>query len=143
MPPCKLTSWRKTHCEQMSRDCVPLRDHRATPYRMRSLAFEAGPKQGDGVRVRRSRCAVRVIALRPRADDRRDPIVDVDEAVERSALALDHCAKRVPVELHVGEVLEQDVVRLVAFTLELLAGEGRPMGPGELVDRIADHDPDV
>jgi hypothetical protein len=67
----------------------------------------------------------------------------MDEAVERSALALDHRAERVPVELHVGEVLEQDVVRLVAFTLELLAGEGRPMGPGELVDRIADHDPDV
>jgi hypothetical protein len=77
------------------------------------------------------------------ADDRRDPVVDVDEAVERSALALDHRAERVPVELHVSEVLEQDVVRLVAATLELLAGAGRPTGPGELVNRIADDDPDV
>src|ERR1700693_5657653 len=34
-------------------------------------AFDAGPTQGEGVRVRRSRCAARVLALRPGADDRR------------------------------------------------------------------------
>jgi hypothetical protein len=67
----------------------------------------------------------------------------MDEAVERSALALDHRAERVPVELHVGEVLEQDVVRLDVFALELLAGEGGPVDSGELVDGIADDDPDV
>jgi len=80
-----------------------------------------------------------VIALRRGADDRRDQVVDVNESVERSALALDLHAERVPVELHVGEVLEQDVVRLVAATLELLAGAGCPMGSGELVNRDFSH----
>ncbi len=38
-----------------------------------------------------------------------------------------------------GEVLEQDVVRLVAATLQLLADKGRPMGSGELVNRDFSH----
>src|SRR6478672_10305509 len=43
-------------------------------------------------------------------------------------------------ELHVGEVLEQDVIRLVRRALELLAGQRCPALTGPCVDLIAaDH----
>ena len=83
----------------------------------------------------------------PRAGRRneplRNPIVDVMEAVEPTALQLDHGAQRAPVELHVGEVLEQNVVRLVRRALELLAGERCSVRPREPVDFFADDDPQV
>jgi hypothetical protein len=43
----------------------------------------------------------------------------------------------------VGEVLEQNVVRLVRLALELLAGQRRPVPTGECVDLIADHHAEV
>ena len=52
----------------------------------------------------------------------RHPVVDVAEAVEApSLLELYGVVQGAPVELHVGEVLEQDVDRLDVGTLELLA----------------------
>ena len=51
------------------------------------------------------------------------------EALEPGALQFDDLAQRALVELHVGEVLEQDVVRLVGGTLELLASEHFPVRP--------------
>src|SRR6476620_9725565 len=60
------------------------------------------------------------------------------EAVERPALQLDRLAQRAAVELHVGEVLEQDVIRLVRRALELLAGQRCPVTTGPCVALIAD-----
>src|SRR4051794_30265141 len=51
----------------------------------------------------------------------RHPIVDVIETLEAAYFVLDDVEEGAPVELHVGEVLEQDVDRLDVRTLELLA----------------------
>src|SRR5207247_3205638 len=51
----------------------------------------------------------------------RHPVVDVAEAVEARSLEEDAVVQGAAVELHVGEVLEQDVARLDGGTLELLA----------------------
>jgi hypothetical protein len=45
----------------------------------------------------------------------------VDEAVEAPSLEDDAVVQGAAIELHVGEVLEQDVARLDGGTLELLA----------------------
>jgi hypothetical protein len=45
------------------------------------------------------------------------------ETVKPGSLEFDYLAQAALVKLHVGEVLEQDVVRLIDGTLELLAGE--------------------
>ena len=50
------------------------------------------------------------------------PVVDVLEALESGALEFAHVAQGAPIELDVGEVFEQEVVRLVVGTLELLTG---------------------
>src|SRR5262249_4860299 len=47
------------------------------------------------------------------------------------------------VELHVGEVLEQDVDRLDVATLELLPSQRGPMHPRELVELLTDDDAEV
>src|SRR5215467_9736767 len=73
----------------------------------------------------------------------RHPVVDVAEAVEASSLLLDDVEKRAPVELHVGEVLEQHVDRLDMGTLELLPGQRGPMHPRELVELLTDDDAEV
>src|SRR5437867_5772831 len=57
----------------------------------------------------------------------RHPVVDVAEAVEARSLEEDAVVQGAAVELHVGEVLEQDVVRLDVGTLELLTSERGPM----------------
>src|SRR6266508_192585 len=51
----------------------------------------------------------------------RHPVVDVAEAVEARSLEDDAVVQGAAIELHVGEVLEQDVARLDGGTLELLA----------------------
>lgn len=51
------------------------------------------------------------------------------DAVEHAALQLDHLAQRSLMELDVGEVLEQDVHRLVPSVLELLARQRLAMPP--------------
>ncbi len=51
----------------------------------------------------------------------RHPVVDVAESVEAHSPEDAAVVQRAAVELHVGEVLEQDVVRLDVGTLELLA----------------------
>jgi len=61
----------------------------------------------------------------------RDPIVDVLEAVEPGALEHAGVEQRAPIELDVGEVLEEDVVGLVVGALELLTGEGGAVLAGE------------
>ena len=48
------------------------------------------------------------------------PVVDVDEALEAPFRVLDDVEEGAPVELHVGEVLEQHVDRVDSRTLELL-----------------------
>ncbi len=50
----------------------------------------------------------------------RHPAVDVDEPLEGPFLVLDDVEEGAPVELHMCEVLEQDVDRLDVGTLELL-----------------------
>jgi hypothetical protein len=51
--------------------------------------------------------------------------------------------ERAAVELHMGEVLEQHVVRLAVCALELLPGQGRVMLVGEGVDLLTDDDPQM
>ena len=51
----------------------------------------------------------------------RHPVVDVAEAVEARSLEDDAVVQGAAIELHVGEVLEQDVARLDGGTLKLLA----------------------
>ncbi len=46
-------------------------------------------------------------------------------------------------ELHVGEVLEEDVVGLVVRVLELLSGQRGAVLPREGIDLIPDHDAEV
>ena len=65
------------------------------------------------------------------------------ETIEPGALELADIAQRDSIELHVGEVLEQDVVRLVVRALELLPGQGPSMHARELLDTAPDHDAEV
>jgi hypothetical protein len=92
----------------------------------RGLAMEYLPRRAGGGRgplgSRSSRQRVRA----GRGDDPLgNPILHVVEAIEPQTLELDDVTQGAPVELHVGEVLEQDVVRLVERALELLAGQAR------------------
>src|SRR5262245_2810926 len=68
----------------------------------------------------------------------RHPVVDVAEAIEARSLVLDDVEERAPVELHVGEVLEQDVDRLDVGTLELLPSQRGPMHSRKIVELITD-----
>jgi hypothetical protein len=67
----------------------------------------------------------------------------VSEAVEACALVLDDVEEGAPVELHVGEVLEQDVDRVDSETLELLAGQSCSMHARELVELVTHDDTEV
>src|SRR5256886_12139152 len=71
------------------------------------------------------------------------PALDVVEAIEPGAVELADIAQRASIELHVGEVLEQDVIRLVVRALELLPGQGPAMHARELLDVVPDHDTEV
>src|SRR5207244_5385426 len=73
----------------------------------------------------------------------RHPVVDVAEAVEARSLEDDAVVQGAAVELHVGEVLEQDVARLDRGTLELLASQRGPMHSREVVDVLTDDDAEV
>src|SRR5215204_5317822 len=73
----------------------------------------------------------------------RHPVVDVAEAVESPFLVLDDVEEGAPVELHVGEVLEEDVDRLDVWTLELLPSQRGSMHSRELVDLPTDDDAEV
>src|SRR6187551_2423104 len=57
----------------------------------------------------------------------RDPVVDMREPDEWALEELDGGLQRKPIELHVGEVLEQDVggVGRAVRALELLSGQDR------------------
>src|SRR5439155_5303422 len=83
--------------------------------------------------------------VRARGGDQplRHPVVDVAEAVEARSLEDDAVVQGAPVELHVGEVLEQDVVRLDVGTLELLASQRGSMHSREVVDVLTDDDAEV
>ena len=65
------------------------------------------------------------------------------EALEVPFRVLDDVEEGAPVELHVGEVLEQHVDRIDLGTLELLTGQRGPMHPREVVEVLADDDPEV
>src|SRR5206468_4374820 len=73
----------------------------------------------------------------------RHPVVDVAEAVEARSLEDDAVVQGAAIELHVGEVLEQDVARLDGGTLELLASQRGPMHSREVVNVLTDHDAEV
>src|SRR5215207_2521427 len=73
----------------------------------------------------------------------RHPVVDVDETLVAPSLVLDDVEEGAPVELHVGEVLEQHVDRLDVGTLELLPSQRGPMHSRELVDLLTDDDAEV
>src|SRR5215207_7410838 len=73
----------------------------------------------------------------------RDPVLHVDEAVERVPLVDADIMQRSTVELHVGEVLEERVVGLVECTLELLSGQRGTVLPRERIDLVADDDTQV
>lgn len=90
-------------------------------------------RRSPGQRVRAGR----------RDETLRDPVVDVDEAVEPGALEDADVVQRSTVELHVGEVLEEGVVRLVVGALELLTGERGAVLAGERVDPLTDDHPEV
>jgi hypothetical protein len=68
-------------------------------------------------------------------------VVDVPvgmlEPVERATSALARLAERVPVELHVGVVLEEDVHRLVVRALELLPVSTARWLKGALIPIVA------
>src|SRR5829696_4808599 len=70
----------------------------------------------------------------------RQPVVDVAEAVESPFLVLDDVEEGAPVELHVGEVLEEDVDRLNVGALKLLPTQRGPMHFRELVEVLTDAD---
>src|SRR5262249_59729279 len=61
----------------------------------------------------------------------RDPVVDVNEVLERRPRENAGVVERAAVELHVREVLEEHVVRLGVGVLELLPGQDRSMLAGE------------
>src|SRR3954452_4232260 len=67
----------------------------------------------------------------------------MDEALVAPSLVLDDVEERAPVELHVGEVLEQHVDGFDVATLELLPGQRGAMHARELVDLVADDDAEV
>src|SRR6266498_5636726 len=73
----------------------------------------------------------------------RHPVIDVAEALEAPFLVLDDVEEGAPVELHVGEVLEEDVDRLDVGTLELLPSQRGSMHSRELVDLLTDDDAEV
>src|SRR6266487_2827148 len=73
----------------------------------------------------------------------RHPVVDVDEALEAPFLVLDDVEEGAPVELHVGEVLEEDVNRLNVGALKLLPSQRGPMHLRELVEVLTDDDAEV
>ena len=77
----------------------------------------------------------------------RDPAVQMVEAGLElpSGEELDGCLERQSVELHVREVLEQDVDRIwrAGWALELLAGENRFVGFDERVEAIAHDDAEM
>src|SRR5918994_1612687 len=73
----------------------------------------------------------------------RHPVVDVAEALEAPFLVFDDVEEGAPVELHVGEVLEEDVDRLDVRTLELLPSQRGSMHSRELVDLLTDDDAEV
>src|SRR5437764_13765794 len=73
----------------------------------------------------------------------RHPVVDVDEALEASFLVLDDVEEGAPVELHVGEVLEEDVNRLNVGALKLLPSQRGPMHFRDLVEVLTDDDAEV
>src|SRR4029077_2103109 len=58
-------------------------------------------------------------------------------------LVLDDVEEGAAVEIHVGEVLEQDVERFDIATLGLLAGQRGPMHSRELVELLTDDDAEV
>src|SRR3990172_1993865 len=62
------------------------------------------------------------------------------ETLEPPFLVLDDVEEGAPVELHVGEVLEQHVDRLDLGTLKLLPSQRGPMHSRELVDLLTDDD---
>src|SRR6266540_3996320 len=68
----------------------------------------------------------------------RHPVVDVAETLEAPFLVLDDVEEGAPVELHVGEVLEQDVDRLDVGTLELLPSQRGSMHSRKLVELLTD-----
>src|SRR6266540_4653881 len=73
----------------------------------------------------------------------RHPVIDVAETLEAPFLVLDDVEEGATVELHVGEVLEQDVDRLDVGTLELLPSQRGPMHSRELVELLTDDDAEV
>src|SRR5205823_11135090 len=87
------------------------------------------PRRGSGAprRARQLRSARERVRSGGGDQPLRHPIGDVPEALEARSLVLDDVEEGTPVELHVGEVLEQDVDGVHAETLELLAGQGGSM----------------
>jgi hypothetical protein len=67
----------------------------------------------------------------------------VDAALEGPFHVLDDVEERAPVELHLSEVLEQDVDRIDGGTPELLPGQSGPMHSGELVELLTHDDAQV
>ena len=96
--------------------------------RARSVYERQGSSAGQGIRAGR------------RDQPLRDPVIDVLEAIERPAFQLDRRAQRTLVELHVGEVLEQNVNGLVRRALELLAGQRPPVTAREGVEPLLTDD---
>src|SRR6187399_3198095 len=73
----------------------------------------------------------------------RYPVVDVHETLEAPFRVLDDVEEGAPVELHVGEVLEEDVDRVDGKTLELLPSQRGPVYSRELVELLPDDDAEV
>jgi hypothetical protein len=68
----------------------------------------------------------------------------VDEALECGSLFEDDAViQRATTELHVGEVLEEDVIGLDVRALELLPGQRGAVLTREVIDLVADDDPEV
>src|SRR5437667_9441354 len=67
----------------------------------------------------------------------RDPVIDVDEAVEPGALEDTDVVQRSTIELHVSEILEEAAVGPVVAALERLPGDRATMPPREAIRRAA------
>ena len=69
----------------------------------------------------------------------------MEPVVERAGIELDGCLQGKSIELHVGEVLEQDVdgVGCAVRALELLPRQNGLVGRDERVESVADHDAEV
>ena len=103
-------------------DDAPAHDQRSHPsLAPASTAIRVGYGQAADVR-RGDPLARQRVGAGGRDQTLRDPAIDVVEALEPAALLLDPGAERVAIELHVGEVLEQDVDGFYRLALELLAG---------------------